>query len=452
MQFASTDECNSPLQHRNLQSAQIASTMGERAASRTIDVQDSTPGGARMRREGRVWLTLALLWLAGNSLRMTILAVPPVLPAIHRDLHLDETLVGALTALPVLLLAVAAVPGSLLIARIGPRRALLLGLVAVSVAGALRGLGNATLLLFAMTFLMGVGIAVSQPALPSLVREWLPSRTGLGTAVFSNGFLIGEIVAASLTVPLILPLLGNHWQPALAFWSLPVLLTAAAIQFFTRQPAKEPHAIPARWWPDWGSGRTWRLGLILGCASIDYFGSNAFIPDYVKATQHPQLISAALTSLNFCQLPASLLAATLGARIIARRWPFVMAGALALISTAGFKLGGSWVVAGAGLLGFSSGLVFVLSLALPPLLADAGDVHRLSAAMFSITYACSFAGSLVGGAIWDATRIPLAAFIPILAAGSAMIILVAGVDLSAARHHLEESHPLDWETEPPLVG
>src|SRR5262249_40415198 len=59
---------------------------------------------------------LALLWLGGFDLRVTLLAVPPLIPAIHRDLGLDEKGVSILTGLPVLLLAIAAIPGSLLIA------------------------------------------------------------------------------------------------------------------------------------------------------------------------------------------------------------------------------------------------------------------------------------------------------------------------------------------------
>jgi hypothetical protein len=57
-----------------------------------------------------------------------MLAIPPLIPLIHRDLHLDEKAVGALLALPVLLLALASVPGSLLIAKLGVRWALVAGL------------------------------------------------------------------------------------------------------------------------------------------------------------------------------------------------------------------------------------------------------------------------------------------------------------------------------------
>ena len=113
-----------------------------------------------------------LLWLAGIDLRLTILALPPVLPLIHRDLDLSEKLVGALTGLPVLLFGIVAIPGALLIARIGARRALLAGLLLVALGSAARGLGPSTPMLFAMTFVMGAGISIMQPALPSLVSEW----------------------------------------------------------------------------------------------------------------------------------------------------------------------------------------------------------------------------------------------------------------------------------------
>ena len=66
---------------------------------------------------GRLLEFLCLLWLAGVAMRITILAVPPVIPLIRDDLHMTETQVGLLIALPLVTWAFAAVPGSLLIAR-----------------------------------------------------------------------------------------------------------------------------------------------------------------------------------------------------------------------------------------------------------------------------------------------------------------------------------------------
>lgn len=388
------------------------------------------------------WQRIALLWLAGAALRLTVLSVPPLLPLIHRSLHLDERTVGILNGVPLLLLAGAAIPGSLLIARIGARRAVVVGLWGMALAGALRGVLPSAALLLGATVVMSAGIALCQPSLPSLVREWFPTRAAQATAAFSNGLLVGEIVAASLTVPLVLSLAGS-WQRALAFWSLPIAATAIAIPLLTGHQA-QPRGIPrARWWPDWTKSQTWILGGLLGCGSAAYFTANAFLPDWLRATHQAGLVIPALTCVNLCQLPASLLVALKPRPLVLRRWPLAAAGLLIAGSALGLVLlsGGGLVLLWAGLIGFSSALVLILALALPPLLAGPGDVHRLSAAMFTVSYSCAFAGPFLGGAIWDAVGIPATAFAPVIAGG--LILAVGTKALRLARADADGSGPIE---------
>src|ERR1700685_427777 len=96
-----------------------------------------------MGSEGQIRSTrlLGLLWLAGVAMRMTLLTVPPVIPLIHEELRMSETQIGLLIGLPLALFAIAAVPGSLLIARIGTRLALVLGMTIAALAGGARGAG-----------------------------------------------------------------------------------------------------------------------------------------------------------------------------------------------------------------------------------------------------------------------------------------------------------------------
>jgi CP family cyanate transporter-like MFS transporter len=375
-------------------------------------------------------LPLALLWLGGFDLRVTLLAVPPLIPAIHRDLRLDERGVSVLTGLPVLLLAIAAIPGSLLIARLGARRALVAGLLAVGAGSALRGVGPALPVLFSMTLVMGAGVAVSQPAFPTLTREWFPARLALATAVYSNGLLFGETVPASLTGPLVAPALGGSWPLTLAFWSVPAFLAAGLLLVVApHDPARRPGPRRA-WLPDFRDGRMWRAGLVMGFASAAYFGTNAFIPDFVRATGHAVLKDAGLAALNTSQLAASLLVLTLGRRLVGARWPFVLAAALIVGAAVALALTpGPWIVLWAGVIGFASALALILTLALPPLLAAEADVPRLSAGIFLIMYAASFIGPVVGGAAWDATGRPPAAFLVLAAGGVAMLVLAAGARL-----------------------
>src|SRR5437773_2774147 len=167
----------------------------------------------------RQFVTVALLlWLLGAALRLTVLAVPPLIPVIQADLHLSGTEVGLLAGLPVILFAVAALPGSMLIARFGALRTLLFGLLLTAGGGGAR-------------------------------------------------------------------------------------------------------VVAEQWWPDWRDPSVWRLGLIFASINSVYFGTNAFLPALLSGAGHSDLISGALTALNFGQLPASALMVVAAQRIERRVWP-----------------------------------------------------------------------------------------------------------------------------------
>ncbi len=316
-----------------------------------------------MKLSRRDWVRLLLLWLGGIDLRLTMLAVPPLIPLIHRDLHLDEKGVGALVSLPVLLLATAAVPGSLLIARLGIRGALMTGLGLVAVFGATRGLGPSTPVLFTSTFLMGLGVAVSQPAFPSIVRDWFPRRIAIATAVYSNGILIGETLPTALTTPVgALPAAHGDWRWALALWSVFVAFSAVAIAIAAPKRGPKP-SVPTRWWPSWREGQTMRIGIVdrLLTGRAGFIGSAA-------------LMVAAQVGIVVTPGPAILI------------WALV--------------------------LGFAAALAFIVVLTMPPRIAAPGEVHRMSAGVFTFQYAVAFFVPLIAGAVWDATGRAVLAFVP----------------------------------------
>jgi CP family cyanate transporter-like MFS transporter len=237
--------------------------------------------GASGRPFSSLAASLLLLWLAGLCLRLTVLCVPPVIPLIRDSFPLTQANVAALTSLPVLLFCVAAIPGSLMISRWGAGRILVAGILVTGLASAARAASPDLAMLFGTTFVMGIGIAVMQPAFPAIVREWVPQRVALGTAVYSNALLVGEALAASLTIPVVVPLAGG-WRGSLVAWSGLVLVLGIVLVFAVRGARGGNGVANPRWWPDWREGATWRLGLIMGFASSLYFGTNAFLPDLVR--------------------------------------------------------------------------------------------------------------------------------------------------------------------------
>src|SRR5919202_53190 len=383
-------------------------------------------------------LRLALLWLAGIDLRLTLLAVPPVLPLIHRDLALDEKGVAALSGLPVLVLGLAAVPGALLIARVGARRALLIGLTTIGVSSALRGIGPSTPVLFAATLLMGAGIAISQPTFPALVRQWFPHLVTRATGFWSNGLLVGELLSASLTLPVVLPLVGS-WEASFVVWSVPVLVTAMLVAGGTPHVPRRAGLPRPQGMPDWASGRMWRLGLFQSSASMVYFGANTFIPDYLHATGQADLVGLALASLNGLQLPASVVIGLVPLSILARPITSYAVGA-AILASLGVVLPapGLPLVLAAGVFGFCGAYILVMSFALPALLAEPAEVARLSAGTFAISYSTAFVVTLVAGAVWDATRVQASAFLPALAGSAIVAVLGPHLVLAAASARPEQ--------------
>jgi CP family cyanate transporter-like MFS transporter len=374
---------------------------------------------------------LILLWLAGAGLRITLLAVPPVIPLIHAELHLTETAIGTLGTLPSLLLAAVALPGSALIARFGARTALVIGLLFVGFGSAARGAADDIWTLYATTMLTAAGVAIMQPSMPPLVRAWLPHRVAVATAVYTNGLLVAETLAVGLTLPVILPLAGGSWRLSFVYWGVPAIVTALLVIWLA--PRAKPRSIataPLRWWPDWRDKQLWRLALCLGCINTCYFATNTFLPDYLTAIGRADLIAWALTALNFCQLPASFLMLALAPRLVRRPGSYVAVGLINLVAIIGMALMPGWpVVAFAGLLGFAGAVGLILVLALPPLLSAPEDVHRLASAMFTISYPCAVLMSVLAGSLWDATAISWIAFVPIGFCAAALAVLPLGIDL-----------------------
>ncbi len=377
-----------------------------------------------------VFTALLLLWLAGNALRLTILAVPPVIPQIHDDLGLNATQIGILTGLPSLLFAIAAVPGSLLIARLGVRTAMTVGLLLTALGGALRGALPDVMWLYAMTVVTGAGVAVMQVTMPPAVRAWVPNRIAFATAVYTNGLLIGETLPVALTLPLVLPLTGGSWQWGFVFWSMPVALIAVLVLALApRAAGGGASTIARRWWPDWKNGLIWRLGLILGTVNAIYFATNAFVPDYLRGSGQGEWISATLTALNVGQLPASFLLLAVAGRLQGKAWPYVVCGALQVVATLGIVFGaGPWIVAAAAVQGFAAAVVLVLALALPPLLSPPDDVHRVTAAMFTVSYSCAVIVPVISGLAWDMSGIAAAAFAPIALMGVLLMALAPAIN------------------------
>jgi MFS transporter, CP family, cyanate transporter len=367
---------------------------------------------------GRIIKLMSLLWLAGVAMRMTILAMPPVIPLVHSELHMTETQVGLLIGLPLALFAIAAIPGSLLIARIGTRAAAVLGMVIAAFAGAARSAAIDVWTLYAAAIATGFGVAIMQPGMPTLVRQWLPHRIALGTIAYTSGMLMGAMFATVLTIPLVLPLAGGSWRLDMVLWAIPAILIVPVFYFLSPKEDGRYAAgdtIGGRWWPDWRDPLIWFLGIVLGSNNSAYFSTNAFLGDYLASTGKPELLGPALAWLNGAQIVTPFLLLFMAERIQRRAWPFLIFGPVLLVSFLGLMFLPSTlaIIVCAALVGLTTAITLIAILSLPPLLVAPADLPRTAAGMFTVSYATAIVIPTISGALWDATGTPWTVFVPL---------------------------------------
>ena len=333
--------------------------------------------------------SLCLLCLAGIAMRMTLLVMPPVIPLVHDELRMSETQVGLLVGLPLAVFAFAAVPGSLLIARVGTTLAVTLGMTIAAIAGAARAAAVDMWTLYAAAIVSGFGVAIMQPGMPTLVREWLPHSIAVGTIGYSAGMLLGAMFPAVFTIAYVLPAVGGSWRLDVVVWAVPALLMAPVFfllspktRGISRHQRHEQGALVAGL--EESGGLAPRLHL---CGNNSpYFVTSAFLGDYLATLGKPELLGASLGWLNGSQIVALAVLFLTANRLQMRAWPFLVFGPIllaAFLVLIIFTRSSFAIVAATAVIGIAAAVTMTAILAMPAFLSRPGDVPRTAAGMFT---------------------------------------------------------------------
>jgi CP family cyanate transporter-like MFS transporter len=310
------------------------------------------------------------------------------------------SLAGLLTALPLLMLGAAAIPGALLVNRLGYRPVVGIGLAAIA-SGTVVRLLPSTFWLVSGTAILAASSAIAQVGLIVMIR--LSFSDGISKAVALNTalFFAGGLAGASLT-GLALPVIG--WRGTFVFWAIPAVAAAAVWFWFAPRvgavvPTTRPNVRVVL-----SSPYLWRMTALFGSCTLAYYASSAWIPFVLHdaGTGYTALI---LLILNVVQLgPPLLLSLVVGSWATSRIF-YVVAGLDCVVGATGFALGITGAAWGfAILLGIGSCVPFLGAMALPALVARSDDeAANLTAVMLAVGYCLAFAGPLLAGLLVDAT-------------------------------------------------
>lgn len=314
-------------------------------------------------RNARLLLILAGILLIAANLRAPITGLPPLLPILQPALDLDTTLAGLLTTLPLLAFAFFSPLAPRLARRTGLEAVLFAALVLIAGGIALRSLGPQWSL-FAGTAAIGIGIALGNVLLPSLIKRDFPTRIPSMTGAYALTMGMAAAMASATMTPLATRF-GLGWDGALA--TMIVLPLAALAVWWTRLSGRHnPAAMTTagtRAAPVWTSALAWQVTLFMGLNSFVYYVIVGWLPTILLAHGHSATGAGSLHGLM--QLASAVPGLLLGPLIQRSRNQKAIAVAVSLLIV--LALGGLlahpslatlWVVC----FGFGAGAGVTLSL------------------------------------------------------------------------------------------
>ncbi len=245
--------------------------------------------GEILKKKEAVLIILGIVFISFN-LRAPITAVGPLIGMIKTDYLLASGMAGLITTLPLLAFGLVSPFVAGLSNRWGYGKVMGLGLVLIFIGGLVRS--YTTLWgLFMGTALLGIGIALGNVLIPSIIKLKFPHRLGLATSLYTASMLIFAAIGAGVSIPLAKGLdLG--WRHALAVWSILALVTfliwlpQLKVSGTTDLKALKPTEPGGQQAPSpsiWTSPLAWSVTFFMGIQSFIFYSLVAWLPSIIIA-------------------------------------------------------------------------------------------------------------------------------------------------------------------------
>ncbi|MBS7430214.1 MFS transporter [Virgibacillus sp. 19R1-5] len=375
------------------------------------------------------YLLITGIIVAAFNLRPAITSVGPLIGVIRDRLELANWSAGLLTSLPLLAFAIT----SPLVARLSHRYSnesvMVAGLLILFIGISLRSFAIIGLL-FAGTLFVGLGIAVCNVLLPSIIKENFPFKVALMTSIYSTAMGVFAALASGVSVP-IAEGLGMGWQIALWVWAVPAFAGIVVWFLLMKRKKGERHVVyygNSTKNQIWCSPLAWQVAGFMGFQSSLFYVTISWMPEILQANGITASAAGWLLSfMQFIGLPASFIVPVIAGKFRSQQGVVLVMGLFAISGYGGLLWGQTFgtMIISIVLIGFSLSGMFALALTLLGMRArDAKQAAQLSGMAQSFGYILAAFGPIAIGFLFDATQtwdIPLVTLIIV-----AMIVVIFG--------------------------
>lgn len=356
-------------------------------------------------------LSVAVIVLIGGGLRSPITAVSPVLSEMMAELQLNNLQGSLLTSIPLIVFATC----SILISKVAAKTNLHYGLICSLLfltAGLYLRICGSTGLLFAGSFLIGLGICIGNVITPAYIKNLFPTKIGIMTGVFSVAMTLTAALASGLSIT-VGKWTGLGWKGSLGIliiWALIALVAVGAEAFLGKhKPAKQTEAdIPPIPFNVFRSKQAWNISIFMGIQSLVYYCMVALLPivliDFGVDQEETGMV---LLVIQLAMLPVMFISPIIATKMQDQKWMIYGIGILMLAGIGMLVIFQTqYIYLTAVFIGISTGWAFSLSILFFSLKSKTMNATiKISGKAQSVGYLIAAFGPPVFGLLhdWDAS-------------------------------------------------
>jgi CP family cyanate transporter-like MFS transporter len=225
-------------------------------------------------------MLFAAIFLIALNLRPAVTSIGPLLNTIRNDLHLTNSEVSLLTAIPVICMGLFAPLAVHWLNKFGQRNGISILIIIIGIMTLLRTWLHDYISLLVTAFIIGVAIAIIGPIISSLIKAKFPNRMASAIGIYSLGMGAGATLSAGLT-GVIYEVVGKRWEYALSIWSALALLAYLIWVLTKKKDEIEIESIlsnePIIFRSPWSNNRAWLILLFFGFQASLFFSLTTWL-------------------------------------------------------------------------------------------------------------------------------------------------------------------------------
>lgn len=225
-------------------------------------------------------MLFAAIFLIALNLRPAVTSIGPLLDTIRNDLHLTNSEVSLLTAIPVICMGLFAPLAVHWLNKFGQRKGISILIIIIGGMTLLRTWFYDYISLLITAFIIGIAIAIIGPIISSLIKEKFPTRMASAIGIYSLGMGAGATLSAGLT-GVIYMIVGERWEIALSIWSALALLAYViwVLSIKDTKAVNEPLKVDelAVFRSPWSNTRAWLILLFFGFQASLFFSLTTWL-------------------------------------------------------------------------------------------------------------------------------------------------------------------------------